>query len=68
MAKKWIQGAIRHPGRETERAKRAGRSTHAQMEVDKQSKDPSLRRAANLGLALSAKSKKAKGGKWYDRE
>lgn len=54
MAKKWIGRAIKRPGRMTERAARAGRTVHQQMEHDKHSKDPSLRAAANLGLRLSA--------------
>jgi hypothetical protein len=55
MAKggKFIQGAIKHKGRETQRAKAAGRSVHDQMEHDKHSNDPSLRGAANLGLRLT---------------
>ena len=54
MAKKWIAKAIKRPGRMTERAKRAGRSVHQQMEHDKHASDPSLRAAANLGLRLSS--------------
>lgn len=52
MAKKshWISKAVRHPGRETERAKRNGISVHEQLERDSHSKDPSLRGAGNLGL------------------
>lgn len=50
---KFIKGAIKHPGRETERAKEAGRSVHAQMEHDKHSKNKSLRSAANLGIRLT---------------
>lgn len=55
--KKWISGAVKHPGRETERAKRHGISVHEQMERDSHSKDASLRGAGNLGLRLSAGSK-----------
>jgi hypothetical protein len=54
MAKKWISKAIRHPGRETERAKRNGISVHEQMVRDSHSSNPSLRAAGNLGLRLSA--------------
>jgi hypothetical protein len=54
MAKKWISGAIKHPGRETRRAKEHGVSVHEQMEADAHSNDPSLRGAGNLGLRLSA--------------
>lgn len=49
----FIQGAIKHKGRETERAHASGRSVHEQMEHDSHSKDPSLRSAANLGLRMT---------------
>lgn len=49
----FIKKAIRHPGRETSRAKASGRSVHAQMEHDKHSSNPSLRAAGNLGLRLT---------------
>ena len=49
----FIQGAIKHKGRETERAHASGRSVHQQMEHDSHSKDPSLRSAANLGLRMT---------------
>jgi hypothetical protein len=55
--KKWITSAIKHPGREKERAKEHGISTHAQMEKDKKSDNPSLAKAGALGLRLSAGSK-----------
>ena len=57
---KFIAKAIKHPGRETERAKEHGISVHEQMVKDSHSKDSSLRGAGNLGLRLSkmAKSKK----------
>lgn len=56
MAKNWIQKAVKHPGREKERAKEHGVSTHEQMERDAHSSNPSLERAGNLGLRLSAMS------------
>lgn len=55
--KKWISGAIKHPGRETERAKQHGVSVHQQMVADSHSDNPSLRAAGNLGLRLSKMSK-----------
>lgn len=59
MAKrKWIGKAIKHPGRETERAKENGRSVHEQMVVDSHSKDKSVRGAGALGLRLSKMRKK----------
>jgi len=68
-AKKWIGKAIKRPGRMTERARRAGRSVHAQMEVDKRSSNPSLRAAANLGLRLSRMSRERKrGDRWYGKD
>jgi len=56
--KRWIKSAIKHPGRETARAKEHGVSVHQQMETDSHSKNPSLRSAGNLGLRLSAGAKK----------
>lgn len=59
MAKKhWIAGAIRHPGRETERAKKNGVSVHEQMEKDSHSSNKSLAAAGRLGLRLSSMRKK----------
>lgn len=61
MAKKhWIKGSIKHPGREKERAKEHGVSTHQQMETDSHSSDPSLRGAGKLGLRLSSMSRSKK--------
>lgn len=57
MAKKWIAGAIKHPGREKKRAKEHGVSTHTQMVQDSKSGDSSLASAGRLGLRLSAMSK-----------
>lgn len=59
MAKKWIQGAIKHPGAEKRAAKRAGESTHEYMEEHKHSKGKAGARA-RLGLRLSAMAKKTK--------
>lgn len=51
MAKKrWISGAIKHPGIEKERAARNGISTHEQLERDAHSDNPTLRGRGNLGL------------------
>lgn len=47
---KFIKKAIKHPGIEKEKAKRNGISTHAQLEKDSRSKDPSVRGRGNLGL------------------
>ena len=53
----WIQGAIKHPGRMTRAAERAGESTHAYMEQHKNDKG-STGKAARLGLTLSAMHKR----------
>jgi len=65
--KNWIKKAISHPGRETEKAKRNGVSTHEQMEKDSHSSDPSVRGAGNLGLRLSGMSKHKKPSKMYEK-
>lgn len=52
MAKNWIKGAIRHPGRMKKAAAAAGVGTHAYMEKHK-GDSGSLGRAARLGLTLS---------------
>jgi len=66
MAKKWIAGVIKHPGREKKRAEEHGISTHEQMERDAHSSNPSLRGAGKLGLRLSAMHHGAKKRNWYD--
>jgi hypothetical protein len=58
MKKKWIKRAIKHPGRETARAKEHGVSVHQQMEADAHSKNKSLRGAGQLGLRLSRMARK----------
>ncbi len=60
MAKKWVSGAIKHPGRETKRAQENGVSVHTQMERDSHSKDRSLRAAGQLGLRMEGWHHKAK--------
>lgn len=54
---KWIQAAIKHPGRMKNAAAKAGMSTHAYMEK-KKGAGGSLGRAARLGLTLSKMHKK----------
>lgn len=46
----FIQGAIKHPGIEKAKAKAAGISTHAQLEKDSHSSNPSVRGRGLLGL------------------
>jgi hypothetical protein len=48
--KRWIQKVVKHPGIEKEKAKRAGISTHEQLEKDSHSSNPSVRARGNLGL------------------
>ena len=57
--KKWISGAIKHPGAEKKAAAAAGMSTHAYMEEHKGDSGTAGKRA-RLGLTLS---KMAKGKK-----
>jgi hypothetical protein len=63
MAGNWIGKAIKHPGVEKARARRAGRSTHAQLEVDAHSKNPTLRGRGNLGLRFERGGDLHKGKK-----
>ena len=57
MAKHWESGAVKHSGRETERAKRNGVSVHEQLERDSHSSNPSLRGAGRLGLLFQRQAK-----------
>ena len=72
-SKKWIQGAVKHPGVEKARAKRNGISSHQQLERDAKSDNPTLRSRGNLGLRfekggdLHAK-KKSRSERWYGKQ
>jgi hypothetical protein len=48
--KKWISGAVKHPGALTEAAKRAGRSKLQEAEVESKSSNPHIRGRGQLGL------------------
>lgn len=48
--KRWIQGAVKHPGALTREAEESGRSKLQQAEVDSHSSDPSKRGRGLLGL------------------
>lgn len=48
--KKWIQGAVKHPGALTREAQESGRSKLEQAEIDSHSSDPSKRGRGLLGL------------------
>ena len=50
--KKWIKGAIKHPGAEKAAAAKAGESTHEYMEKHKGDSGTAGKRA-RLGLTLS---------------
>lgn len=50
---KFIQKAIKHPGREKRRAAASGRTVHEQLVHDARSSNPSLRGAGQLGLRLT---------------
>lgn len=56
MAKKWIQGAIEHPGALTAKAKAAGESlTQFMREAHR---DPATRRQVNLAKTLMAMNRR----------
>lgn len=50
--KKWIQGAVKHPGALTEAAHRHGRSKLQEAEVESHSKNKSIRARGILGKRL----------------
>jgi len=47
--KKWIQGAVKHPGALTEAARRNGKSKLQEAEAESHSSNPSIRARGNLG-------------------
>lgn len=47
--RKWIQGAVKHPGALTEAAKEHGISKLEEAERESHSSDPSIRARGNLG-------------------
>lgn len=55
--KRWIQGAVKHPGALTERAKKYGKSVRAEAVSESHSSDPKLRGAGNLALRFQGKAK-----------
>lgn len=59
--KKWIQGAIKHPGIEKRKAARNGISTHEQLVKDAGSSDPTVAARGHLGLTLTGMSKRKHG-------
>lgn len=48
--KKWIQGAVKHPGALRRAAQRAGKSTLQEAEAESHSKNPHIRGRGLLGL------------------
>ncbi len=65
MAKKWIQKAIKRPGAFTRWCKRQGFNgvTSACIAKGKRSKNPRVRRQANLAATLRKMSRKRRGRK-----
>jgi len=53
MAKKWIQGAIRHPGALTAKAKAAGMSVSAYMAHPPKGLSTTAKREINLAKTLA---------------
>lgn len=56
MAKKWIQGAIKHPGALTAAAKRHGVSKLQEAEKESHSSNPHIRSRGNLGKRFIKKT------------
>lgn len=52
MAKKWIQGAIQHPGALTRKAKAAGMSLGAYITHPPKTISPTTKRQVNLAKTL----------------
>jgi len=72
-SKKWIGGAVKHPGVEKARAQRNGISTHQQLERDAKSSNPTLRGRGNLGLRFEKggdlhAGKKSRSTRWYGKK
>lgn len=55
MAKKWLQGAVRHSGALTAAAKEHGVSKLQEAEKESHSKDPHIRGRGSLGVRLIKK-------------
>lgn len=56
MAKKWLQGAIKRPGKLTAEAHASGRSKLQQAEHDSNSDNPHIRGRGLLGIRLVKKA------------
>jgi hypothetical protein len=56
MAKNWIQGAIKHPGKLTQRAKAAGMTLSQFMAMPH--KNPEIKREINLAQTLMSMNHK----------
>lgn len=54
--KKWIQGAVKHPGALTAAARRNGVSKLQEAERESHSSDPSIRGRGKLGLRFIKKT------------
>jgi len=60
MAKKWIAGAIKHPGALTKKAKAVGMSVSAYINNPPQGVSTQTKRQINLAKTLKRLQKKAK--------
>lgn len=56
VKKRWIQGAVKRPGKLTAEAQASGRSKLQQAEVDSHSSDPSTRGRGLLGKRFIKKT------------
>lgn len=54
--KKWIQGAVKHPGALTRAAAAHGRSKLQEAEAESHSSNPSIRARGNLGKRFIKKT------------
>ena len=67
MAKKWIKGAVKHPGAFTDEAQKAGKSVHEYAE-EKKGAGGTVGRRARLALTFEAMNhQKARQGRWYGK-
>jgi hypothetical protein len=55
--KKWMRGAVKHPGALTEAAKKHGRSKMAEAREESRSSDPHIRGRGLLGLRFMGGAK-----------
>ena len=56
MAGTYKKIKVKHPGVEIAKAKRNGRTTHQQLEVDAKSSNPTVKKRGVLGLSFERKA------------